>query len=114
MELSFPSVSGLLLFVACGDPALAALASKVDTPGAQVAEVARDPATAGRLLVDIMNEPDNFSLRCAPLDTGFEGVPHNLAQKTCMSQHARILLPPVLAGQRFPGVSLCTCSRPPT
>jgi hypothetical protein len=30
-----------------------------------VAEVARDPATAGRLLVDIMNEPDNFSLRCA-------------------------------------------------
>jgi hypothetical protein len=32
---------------------------------AQVAEVGKDPATQGRLLVDIMNEPDNFSLRCA-------------------------------------------------
>lgn len=39
--------------------------TKVHT-GPQVAEVAEDPAMAGRLLVDIMNEPDNFSLRCAP------------------------------------------------
>lgn len=39
-----------------------------------VMEVARDPVTAGRLLVDIMNEPDNYSLRWAPQTNGTPGL----------------------------------------
>lgn len=40
----------------------------------QVGELAKDPATRGKLLVDVMNEPDNFSLRWEPQPNGTPGL----------------------------------------